>query len=85
MKNQTLKQAVRSMCFQCMGGETCPGVREQIRGCTAKACPLFPWRPYRYAGELTPLQAACAGRTGGYVAKSDAPSDPDDSDDSEEG
>lgn len=81
----SVRLAVKAMCVQCMGGASVPGLRTEIRGCTAKACPLYPWRPYRWKGELTPAQVAHAARNGGFPADSDAPIDADDSDASEEG
>lgn len=84
-KPTSIRLAVRAFCLGCMGGESVPGVREQIRGCTAKSCALHPWRPYRFKGELTPAQVAFAARTGSSLADSEAGIDADDSDASEEG
>lgn len=61
-------EAIRKMCVQCMGGENTPGLRTQIRGCTGKNCPLYPWRPYRWPGERYPtskkatLDVVCGGQ-----------------------
>lgn len=50
-KPKNLRLAIACHCHQCMGGEGVPGIREDIRGCTAKGCPLFTHRPYRLKGE----------------------------------
>ena len=42
--------AIKAMCAHCMGctlEDLQEGFREDIRNCTAPACPLFPFRPYR--------------------------------------
>ena len=49
------KYAIYHMCYQCFGGDPRndpggkpdDGYRDQIRHCTAKACALYPHRPYR--------------------------------------
>ena len=33
--------AIKAFCAACTGFN-----REQVRNCTAKACPLYPYRPY---------------------------------------
>jgi hypothetical protein len=45
----TRKQAIDAMCWTCMGGDegTSPGVRESIRDCSSRYCPLVTLRPYR--------------------------------------
>ncbi len=83
-KPKTIRLAGRAFCIGCMGGESVPGVREQVRGCTAKTCALHPWRPFRFKGELTPAQVAYAARTGDSLADSEAGMDADDSADSED-
>lgn len=50
----SLRLAVNLHCVNCLGGPTVAGVREFVRGCTAKDCALFPWRPYRWPGEERP-------------------------------
>ena len=35
------KAAVTAFCVQCMGYD-----RDEVRNCTAPACPLYPHRPY---------------------------------------
>lgn len=81
----SIRRAVKEMCVQCMGGASVPGHREQIRGCTAKACPLYQWRPYRWIGEYTPSQAAVRSRMAGFPPDSVAPIDPNNSDGPEAG
>ena len=34
--------AIKAFCLTCVGF-----CREDIKGCTAPACPLFPYRPYQ--------------------------------------
>ena len=44
------KSAIHAMCWGCMGGDASDknaGVREEIRKCTAPACPLYLYRPYQ--------------------------------------
>lgn len=43
---QSKKRAIAAFCCQCMGG-VIPNWRNDIRGCTAPGCPLFPHRPYQ--------------------------------------
>ena len=45
----TRKQAVDAMCYRCMGASDTDqnGVREEIRGCTSPACPLYAFRPHK--------------------------------------
>lgn len=47
-KPKNLRLAIACFCMQCCGGEDASGVREQVRGCTAKGCPLYPHRPYKF-------------------------------------
>jgi hypothetical protein len=46
----TLKRAINAKCHECLGwgehDERPAGVREGIRDCTAKGCPLWGFRPY---------------------------------------
>lgn len=72
----SIRLAVRQFCVQCMGGEGVPGVREDVRGCTAKGCPLYRWRPFRAKGELTPAQASHAERMARNPGKYQAPPRP---------
>jgi len=48
--NPTLKRRIVAFCHQCMGWEEGkdmpPGVRSDIRSCSATGCPLFGARPY---------------------------------------
>ena len=45
------KRMIAAKCHECMGwaegGERPPGIRSDIRDCTAAGCPLFAARPYR--------------------------------------
>jgi hypothetical protein len=47
----TLKRRIVAFCHHCMGwqegADMPPGVRSDIRDCTAKGCPLWGARPYR--------------------------------------
>lgn len=36
--------AIHAFCRECMGWE---GLPDSVRSCTAPACPLYPYRPYR--------------------------------------
>jgi hypothetical protein len=56
----TRKTAINAMCAYCMGCTSVEqgngqddhlerGFREEIRHCTAPACPLFSFRPYQHA------------------------------------
>jgi hypothetical protein len=54
LDSDTRKTAIGAKCVDCMGGPGHPGVRAQIRDCTASGedtryspCPLYAWRPYR--------------------------------------
>ena len=42
-----IRDAIKAMCVQCMGGEESPGFRREIANCSAKICPLRPYRPYK--------------------------------------
>lgn len=45
--------ALRAKCFDCMGGDSEPGVRKKVRECSVTRCPLHPHRPWqtKTAGE----------------------------------
>lgn len=47
----TLKRRIVAFCHNCMGWEEGqeppPGIRTDIKNCTAAGCPLFDARPYR--------------------------------------
>ena len=50
IRKPTYLNAIKAMCAACMGctlDHIEGGFREEIRDCTAPACPLFPFRPYR--------------------------------------
>lgn len=50
IRKPTYLNAIKAMCAHCMGctqDHIESGFREEIRDCTATACPLFPFRPYR--------------------------------------
>jgi hypothetical protein len=34
--------AMKAFCLECVGY-----IKADVRGCTAKACPLYPYRPYQ--------------------------------------
>ena len=42
MGGKSLKAAVKAFCMECVGWQ-----REEVRLCTALACPLYPYRPFR--------------------------------------
>ena len=42
MLGKSLSAAVKAHCLECVGWE-----REEVRRCTAPACPLFAYRPYK--------------------------------------
>lgn len=41
--------AIRAKCFDCMGGDSEPGVRKKVRDCSVTRCPLHPHRPWQRA------------------------------------
>jgi len=41
MAGRSRKAAIKAMCLECTGWD-----RASIAGCTASACPLFPYRPF---------------------------------------
>lgn len=41
MSGQSKAAAIHAFCLECMGWQ-----REEIKLCTAYACPLYPYRPY---------------------------------------
>ena len=51
VKGKSLRAAAKSFCLECMGWQ-----RDEVRQCTAMACPLFPYRPYsdKMAQEFLP-------------------------------
>ena len=44
MKGKSLRMAVDSHCFECIGW--CPAELED-RDCSSPSCPLYPYRPFR--------------------------------------
>lgn len=44
-KPQSLRLAINAMCYDCMGRTSTS--TSDIRGCTAKTCPLFNVRPHQ--------------------------------------
>jgi hypothetical protein len=42
MSGRSPKAAFKAMCGECMGW-----LRADIPGCTAKGCPLYPYRPWK--------------------------------------
>ena len=50
IRKPTPLNAIKAMCAHCMGCTAThlePGFRESVSACTAKGCPLYPFRPYR--------------------------------------
>lgn len=43
---QSRRAGIRGFCCTCVGGIV-PNWRNEIRGCTARECPLYPHRPYK--------------------------------------
>jgi hypothetical protein len=43
-KETTSRQAIRAYCQHCVGWSELP---DAVRDCTAKACPLYAFRPYQ--------------------------------------
>lgn len=39
---------IRAMCYECLGGEDCTNIRDQIAYCTAWACALWHRRPHQH-------------------------------------
>ena len=46
MSGKSMAAAIHSQCLECVGWE-----REEVRLCTAPACPLYPYRPYSTPGD----------------------------------
>lgn len=44
LKQASPRSAIKAMCQQCLGYED---VQKGIRDCTAKACPIYAYRPYQ--------------------------------------
>lgn len=42
MKGHSRGAAMKAFCMECVGWN-----REEVRACTAAACPLYPYRPYK--------------------------------------
>lgn len=42
MKGKSMGAAIKAHCSECMGWD-----RNEVRNCTAPACPLYPYRPFR--------------------------------------
>lgn len=50
----TRSQAIKAMCAHCMGctkEHIEPGWRQEVAKCSAPACPLFQFRPYKVLTE----------------------------------
>lgn len=43
----SLKYAIRAMCWTCEGGDSDPGVKLRVANCTVPSCPLRPHRPWQ--------------------------------------
>lgn len=41
-------KAIRAACYECLGGEDCPNIRDQIAYCTAWDCALWHRRPHQH-------------------------------------
>lgn len=42
MKGNSPTAAIKAHCMECVGWQ-----REEVRQCTGRACPLFPYRPFK--------------------------------------
>lgn len=42
MRGRSMKMAIRAFCGECMGWQ-----RSEIPECTGRACPLYPYRPWK--------------------------------------
>ena len=47
----TRKLAIELFCISCMGGESEPKHKAEIRACTSKGCPLRVYRPFNTGGD----------------------------------
>jgi hypothetical protein len=50
MQKPTRGQAIKAKCAECVGctvERIEPGFRSEIRDCTSRGCPLWPFRPYQ--------------------------------------
>jgi len=43
MGGKSKAAAIKAFCLECVCWQ-----REEVRMCTAKACPLYPYRPYKF-------------------------------------
>ena len=43
----SLRLSINAMCFDCFGGEVGDNVREEIKNCSARSCPLWNVRPHK--------------------------------------
>jgi hypothetical protein len=42
MRGRSMKAAIKAFCLECVCWQ-----KEEVRRCTALACPLYPYRPYK--------------------------------------
>ena len=62
MTGRSMRAAISAFCRECVGWE---GIPESVRGCTAHACPLYPYRPYcKTPASPGPAAATAARRHG---------------------
>lgn len=50
-----LVRTVKSICFDCVGGDADSGPKLAVRDCTARSCPLYPIRPWQEAKSRKPI------------------------------
>lgn len=61
--------SIKAMCAHCMGCSEAhleKGFRDLIRGCTAWACPLHRYRPYRHTESQNAVLAESESHEGGW-------------------
>ncbi len=61
MTGKNRAAAVKAFCLECVTWQ-----REEVKLCTAPACPLFPYRPYKKEEELVPQNSEKKVRKGGF-------------------
>ena len=42
LKGKSMAAAIKAQCMECVGW-----IRDEVRQCSALACPLYPYRPYK--------------------------------------
>ena len=53
---QSLRDAIKAMCTQCMGGPEESGYRVEIARCSSIRCPLREYRPYQGLAQIQKVQ-----------------------------